>query len=61
MGSPKRTIWQLQAAKVKRWCCKIANRLGWAWRRSLLLAAACSQATVLQIIKNHFFVLRIMK
>jgi hypothetical protein len=33
MGSLKQIIWQLQAAKVRRWCGEIAADSGPAWRR----------------------------
>jgi hypothetical protein len=40
MGALKPTLWQLQSAKVRQWCGEIANRSGYFWKRSSLLAVA---------------------
>ncbi len=50
IGPLKKTIWHLQAAKVRQWCCETATCAGRAWRRSLPLVAvivSSSHATVL--------------
>jgi hypothetical protein len=40
IGSLKKIIWQLRAAKVQQCCGKTSPHVGRAWRRSSLLVAA---------------------